>query len=73
MGQCHRPELWGWSKDVNETLAIARPDFGAIGHADEVVVLVIAKAAVKVLSWGDQERLYEFSGLLGGERHSGQR
>jgi hypothetical protein len=57
---------------MNEALAVARTDLGAIGNADEIVVLVVAKAAVKVLSWGNQERLDEFSGLQSDERRCGR-
>ena len=35
-------------------------------------MLVVAKAAVKVLSGGDQERLNEFPGLQNDERRCGR-
>lgn len=68
VGECHRPELWGGAEDVDEAVAVARADLGAVGDADEIVVPVVAKAAVEVLSRGDEERLDELSGLWGGER-----
>lgn len=52
---------------MNEALAVARSDLGTVGNADEIAVLVVAKTAVKVLSWGDEQRLDEFSGLQSGE------
>jgi len=63
MGQGESPQLWRGPEDVNETFARARGDFRAVGDADEVRMAVLAVSAVKLISWGDDERLHGISRL----------
>lgn len=42
MGKGECPEFWGGAEKMDEALAVARADLGAVGNADEVSVSVYA-------------------------------
>lgn len=67
MGKSKGPKLRGWPKDVNEALAIATSDLGAIWHADEVRMFIRTKSAIKLFPGRDGEWLDGFTGLSKGE------
>lgn len=53
---------------MNEALAVARADFGTVGDADEVRVMVVTILGVELFSRGDYERLEDVAGLITGKR-----
>jgi hypothetical protein len=63
MRQGESPQLWSGPEDVDETFARARGDLGAVGDVDEVRMTVLAISAIKLISWGYNQRLHRVSGL----------
>lgn len=61
MGEREGPEFGCWFEDVDEAVAVARGDFGAVGETEEVVVAVDPKTAVELCAGGDDDGLDVFT------------
>ncbi|OBZ71278.1 hypothetical protein A0H81_08687 [Grifola frondosa] len=57
VGKGERPEFWCGPEDVYEALSIARADFGAVRHTNEVRVSIVAELIIELLAWCDDEGL----------------
>jgi hypothetical protein len=56
MRERHGPKLGRRAEDMYEALAVAGAQFGAVGKANKVGMVVVSKLDVEVLSWSDCKR-----------------
>lgn len=63
MRERKRPKFRSWTENVDEALAIARGNFGAIGYANEVGMFIRTEATVEFFARGNGERVNGFAGL----------